>query len=196
MTVPIDLRRYAGSEAPIPSYRHVGAQIRVDAVSTRWQSSGQTISTSDLPDFAQDDIGEGVDLPFAVGELESAASDHGNDGEPLKLALPMAVELARVMTAQGRVTPGVTITAPYWAVSRQSIIGVVDRIRTKLAELIAELIATMPPDRTEPTPEQAAAAVQFLVTGKPSTMMISSAKRGYWMHRYIDRRGRCADGGR
>lgn len=104
------------------------------------------------------------------------AADPGHADEPLKLALPMQVELARVMTAQGRIRSGTTVTALYWAVSRQSIVGVIDRIRTKLAELVAELIATMPPDQADPSPEQAAAAVQFVVTGKRNTITVATAQ--------------------
>lgn len=169
-----ELNGYAGVSDPIPSYRKIGAQIRADAINGNYRITGQAISVSALPDFAQDSISEEVTMPNSIRELEALVAG-GDDSKPIQMALPMAADLARVMDSEiGE--PFQHITGLYWAIGKAAVEGVLDRIRTKLAELIAELSAAMPATQESPTPEQAAAAVTFLVTGKRSKVSFSNAQ--------------------
>jgi AbiTii len=169
-----ELNGYAGTPDPIPAYRRIGAQIRADAITANAKITGQPISVSSLPEFARDSISEEVTLPNSIRELESLVA-LGDAGKPIQIALPMAADLAQIMDSDVG-DPFQHITGLYWAVSKASVEGVLDRIRTKLAELVAELSATMPATQDAPSAEQASAAVTFLVTGRRSKVSFSNAQ--------------------
>lgn len=169
-----ELNEYGGVSDPVPGYRKIGAQIRADAINGNFKITGQVISVDALPEFARDHISEEVTLRNSIRELESLVASV-KDGEPIKMALPMAADLARVMDSEVG-DPYQHITGLYWAIATASVEGMLDRIRTKLAELVAELSAAMPSTQDAPTPEQAAAAVTFLVTGKRSKVSFSNAQ--------------------
>ena len=56
----------------------------------------------------------------------------------------------------------------YWSVPSVAIQGVLVRIRTALAELVAELITLTPQDQEVPDRTAADQAVQFILTGDRS----------------------------
>lgn len=64
----------------------------------------------------------------------------------------------------------------YWSVLPAVISGVLDNIRTSLAELISELLGTMPRGQEMPTPDQANQAVQVAVNGKRSRVTVMTAQ--------------------
>ena len=169
----LELNGYAGSDEQIPPYRGVPALIKLDGLSGFHQIKGQTIAPTDLPDFVREHIKEYVELPFGVGELEAIVRDHNAD-EPVRLSLPLAADLARLLNS-GR-SQYQQITALYWAVSPSSVRGVLDRIRTKLAELVGELSATMLATQETPSAEQATQAIHFVQTGRRSTIKFANAQ--------------------
>jgi hypothetical protein len=168
----LELNGYPGSDEQIPPYRGVPALIQLDGIAGFNQIKGQTVAPMDLPDFVREHIKEYVELPFGVGELEAIVRDHNAD-KPLRLSLPLAADLARLLSGS---SPNQQITALYWAVSPSSVRGVLDRIRTKLAELVGELSATMPPTQETPSADQATQAIQFVQTGRRSTITVANAQ--------------------
>jgi hypothetical protein len=58
-------------------------------------------------------------------------------------------------------------------VSRASVRGVLSRVRTALAELVAELIALTPRDQEVPDRQAADQVVQFVITGDRSVINYS-----------------------
>jgi hypothetical protein len=62
----------------------------------------------------------------------------------------------------------------YWSVSSASIRSLLVRIRTALAELVAELITLTPQDQEVPDKLAADQAVQFVITGDRATIHYSS----------------------
>ncbi|MGI8677382.1 MAG: hypothetical protein ACR2LX_01575 [Jatrophihabitans sp.] len=169
-----ELNGYAGVDVPIPPYRRFGAQICIDVATVGGHMTGRPIGVSMLPDFVREKIDETVTVPNSIAEIESliAGSD---DSKPIRMPLPMAQDIAQYMDHEiGE--PYQQITALYWAVSRPALAGVLDRIRTKLAELVGELIATMPDSQDAPTPEQAAAAVNLMVTGNRAKVSVANAQ--------------------
>jgi hypothetical protein len=171
----LELNGY-GEEGPaIPPYRGVRASIQLDGMSGRFRFKGQTISSAELPDFTKDKIREFVEFPMAVAELEAMAKSSRDSSEPIRISLPMAADLARYMNAQNT-RPFQTVELLYWAVSPVAVLGIVDRIRTKLAELVSELLAGMSPEQETPTPAQANAAVNFVVTGRRSTVTVTNSQ--------------------
>jgi hypothetical protein len=63
----------------------------------------------------------------------------------------------------------------YWAVSTTAIRGVLDRIRTALTELVAELRHGMPDDAVLPPPDLVTQAIQVAVGGKNNRVVVTAA---------------------
>lgn len=163
-------------EDELPSYRRVAAPIQMDGMSARAQVWGQNIGVSELPDFAQEEISEWVELVQGVGEIEALARHNEGGDKTVKLSLPGARELARIMEigAGG----GIHIDALYWRVSKVALEGVVDQIRTRLTELMAELRSLTPAAQALPNAEQATAAYKIVVRGVNSRVVINSLQAG------------------
>jgi len=64
----------------------------------------------------------------------------------------------------------------YWSVSNASIRGLLVRVRTALAELVAELIVLTPQDQEVPDKLAADQATQFVITGDRPTINYSSQR--------------------
>jgi hypothetical protein len=166
-----ELKGY-GREDELPRYRRIGAPICIDAVLGYNIVKGQIISPSSLPEMAQEaGLDESVRLTVSVAQLEDMARQ---DGDSIKLMLPGGSILMNVMSAS--MDEFEQITALYWNVSKTSIRGVVDQVRTALAELIAELVATAPDERMTPPKEAADQAVRMIVTGRRNTVNLVNAQ--------------------
>ena len=149
----------------LPEYRRVPAPIRLDGHNMAWQFKGQTISPRDLPDFTHEHIKEEVPLFFGVGELESMVRQSDSH---IKLTLPRAADLANYMNSQFQdQVPGQTITSLYWSVSPTAIDGVLDRIRTNLVSIVAEMRAVGIKGGQMPPAAAADQAVNVVINGKP-----------------------------
>jgi hypothetical protein len=168
-----ELRGYSPAD-DLPAYRRVSAPIQIDGLVPGGMIHHETISVLDLPDFAQDEISESMPMTWGVHQIQSAVASNRHD--PLvQLQVPGAALLAKYMngtTAHGRVT------AIYWSVSTVALEGVLDQIRTRLAELIAELRAATPSGQALPTAAQASNAVSVVVNGWGSRVSIAQASGG------------------
>ena len=58
------------------------------------------------------------------------------------------------------------ITALSWDMSESALVGVLDRVRTVLAELVAEIRAGLPDDDAAPSAELATQAINIAAYGK------------------------------
>lgn len=143
----------------LPHYRIVPAIIRLNGVTRTHQITGQRIRPGALPDFTHDHIGEEVALYSGVGELEGL----GARNSEIKFSLPMAADLAAYMNTES--DDFQQITDLYWSVSSSAIAGVIDQIRTALAELVSEMRAALPAGQTEPGAQEAQQAVNVVVKG-------------------------------
>lgn len=168
----VELNGYAHTEAPIPRYRHVPAGIFVDAVVGPRHVSGQRVGLMELPAWLRDNVAETVELPMGVAELDHLV---GSEDGSVRLSLPTAGDVVAVLNSESH-QPFQQITAIYWKLSTSSVQGVLDKIRTKLAELVAELTAATPDGAEAPSEAQAAAAVSFVVTGKRNRVVLSNAQ--------------------
>ncbi|MGN5392506.1 AbiTii domain-containing protein [Streptomyces sp. JL7001] len=135
-----ELRGYGGSpESTIPDYRRIKASIQADSHSPFWQRQGETISAVHLPDFTRGKITEDIAIPYGVGELESLVSRTPH-GKPVCLSLHGAAELRAVMSASEKYRrERIVIDALYWAVSPVVLHGIVDQVRTRLAQFVSAL---------------------------------------------------------
>jgi hypothetical protein len=71
---------------------------------------------------------------------------------------------------------GISIEALYWSVSVSALHDIVDQVRTRLTQFVAELRSAMPPGSHAPTPEQVHHAVQSIniITGDHSPVMLTA----------------------
>ena len=170
----MELRGY-NNDDELPSYREVNAPLQIDGAVPGQIIRHQSISSIDLPDFARAEIHELVPLRMGVRELHSMVSQHGND-RVVKLHPPGAALLVGYMNREGDMNG--RIDSLYWSVSTIALEGVLDQIRTRLAELIAELRSGTAPGQALPTPAQAANALHLVINGRGNRVSIAQATNG------------------
>ena len=170
-----ELRGYE-SEDTVPAYRTVGAPIFADALTGNAIVRGQRISPSMLPDFAQEHLQEAYTFMIGIGEIEALAEQARAGGGQAKLSLPMALDLARVMdSASGN--PFQQINALYWGIGVASLDGIVDQVKTTVAQLVGELRAATPAGADVPSEAATTQAVHVAVYGKARNVTVSTAGR-------------------
>ena len=162
-----ELNGYAGADT-VPDYRHVPAALMA-LITNRAGYNGvpRRFDDSVFPPHIREIIREKVDLEDAIlgegiGVLEAMASQ---GTEEYRLIPSWATFIADTMNQHNMVANG-RVAEVYWSVSNVSIRGVLVRVRTALAELVAELITLTPQDQEVPDRLAADQAVQFVVTGK------------------------------
>lgn len=172
-----ELRGYGGDDE-LPAYRKVAAPIKIDGATIQAKISGQQIGPRSLPDFAQEHIAEQVELRDGVGPVEMLAADAEKRGDSsIRLSLPMGADLARYMNSQsGDQTQ--QIVSIYWDVSIATIRGVVDQVRTTVAELVGELRAGMGGQDQVPSAEITDQAVNVAVYGHKARVTVTAAQSG------------------
>jgi hypothetical protein len=164
-----ELQGYHG-EDNLPAYRIVAAPLRVDGIVGRAKVSRQAFPPASLPDFAREHIQDEVELRDGIGTIEGFL-----DLAEIKLSPPRASDLVLYMNHESGI-PGQHIESLYWQVSHAAIRGVLDRIRTSLTQLVAELRANMTANEDVPSTEAADQAVQVVVTGKRSKVTVTTAQ--------------------
>ncbi len=160
----------------LPDYRTVPAIIAIDGVTLHAVVSQQQISPSVLPDFAQESIEEAAPIYWGVGQIEAMIKDA--DGGAVKITLPRASDLILYINAQDDQYNGQSITALYWVLTASALEGLLDRVRTILVGLVAELRASGTLGKNDvPSPDAANQAVNVIVHGakrSPITINTSS----------------------
>lgn len=159
-----ELNGYADEE--LPEYRKLPAPLKIDAMTAGAQITGQQIGPHALPEPANKFIREEVELRFGVGEVEALVASRPA-GESIKLQPAGSTQIVALMNHEIN-EPFQQITALYWSVAPAAIRGVLDRIRTSLTVLVAEIRAATPGDPQTPPTEAADQAVQVVLTGKRS----------------------------
>ncbi|MER6406280.1 hypothetical protein ABT269_22745 [Streptomyces viridosporus] len=165
----------------LPSYRKVPAALEVEFTlylpGQIIEGKTRRISTVQLPQGARDrGIGESAPIRQGVRELEGliAISDR-----LIRLGPPGSAEYVLEMTRQQQQSgnESTEITALSWAIANPSIEGVIDHIRTRLTQFVAEVRATMPAGQQNPDPNQIDSAAQQALNitgGDGSTFHISA----------------------
>lgn len=170
----MELRGYSRDD-DLPSYRAVNAPLQIGGAVPGGIVRHETIGAMDIPDFARDDISEVVPLRMGVREIQSMVNQHSDD-RMVKLQPPGAADLVSYMNGTRQMNG--RITSLYWSVSTIALDGVLDQIRTRLAELIAELRSGIPQGQLLPTPTQAANAVNIVINGRGNRVSIAQATDG------------------
>jgi hypothetical protein len=159
-----------GPDDDLPEYRIIAAPLLLDGIAGNYKVTREQLPPMALPDFAREHIKEEVQLRDGVGSIEAMLKQ-----AEIKLMPVGASDLAMYMNQKsvGRFNH---INSIYWGVSHASIEGVLDRIRTALVQLVAELRANMKSDETVPSPEVAQNAVNVVVEGKKSRVSVNTAQ--------------------
>jgi hypothetical protein len=169
-----ELNGYAGAET-IPDYRHVPAALMAHITNSYGYGGGSVrFDDSVFPAQIRDKIREKVDMEDAIlgagiGELEAMA---GQGKREHTLVPSWATFIAQTLN-QHNMPAGSRVADVYWSVSNASIQGILVRIRTALADLVAELIMLTPQDQEVPDKLAADQAVQFVITGDRPTIHYS-----------------------
>jgi hypothetical protein len=162
-----ELHGYGGADT-VPDYRHVPAAVMAVITNRAGYNGGTTrIDDSVFPAQVREMIREKVDLEDAIlgggiGELEALA---GGGADEHRL-IPGWSSFVKDTLNQFNMGPTSRVAEVYWSVSNASIRGLLVRVRTALAELVAELITLTPQDQEVPDKLAADQAVQFVVTGE------------------------------
>lgn len=172
-----ELEGYGGKPASsVPDYRRPRAPIQADSHSLTWQRHGETISALHLPEITRGKINEEVTITFGVGQLQNLI-DRTPPGQAVHLSLPGAAELRTLMSVMDSYrSRAVIIDDLYWAVSPSALHDILDQVRTRLTQFVAELRSTMPTGSGTPTPEQVHRAVQNIniTTGDNSPVTLTA----------------------
>jgi hypothetical protein len=169
-----ELNGYVAADENLPDWRIVGAVLQIDGQTVNASIKGQQVSPMSLPDFARDVIKEECPLRMGVAELEAVLSS--ND-QFVHLGPPGSSDLVSYMNHQNS-NRFEHIERLYWSVSTTAIRGVIDRIRTTLVELVAEMRAGMSEDVGVPNAELASQAVNVAVYGRGHRVTVATAQSG------------------
>lgn len=172
-----ELRGYDPGAVETPAYRTVGALLKIDWASMAYHAKGQTISPTQLPDFARESVKEEMTLYQGVGELEAMLQQARDKGGYLHYTFARSTDLVAYMNIQNqREDTGQWIQTMYHEVSAVTIAGVLDRIRTTLTELVAEMRDGPADSEGMPSAQTAAQAVNVAVHGNRNRVRVSSAQ--------------------
>jgi hypothetical protein len=172
-----ELRGYADADiADLPNYRRIPGTLQLDGISGNTQIRHQTIGAFNLPKEVQERISNQVAFPQGIGELQSLVRE-ADESRGIQISLPAERMIARLMEKQVG-DPYQHISALYWMVSRSSVEGLIDQVRTRLAELLGELRAVTPARADGPTADQASNAVNVVINGKGNRVHVAQAQGG------------------
>lgn len=155
-------------EHTLPSYRVVPATLKIDGSDMVKIVTGQQISPRQLPDFARDGIHEELRFVSGIGKLEQLIStaDQGD----LAFSVPGGADLAAYMTSMSDYS---AIHRVYKTTHVSELLGIVDAVRVRLVELVAELRAGAVDG--EISPSAAGQAVAVAIEGKRNRVTITQA---------------------
>jgi hypothetical protein len=176
-----ELNGYADATDAVPDYRHIHAVLMaVITNNAGYNAMTQRISEDVFPDQIREVIRETVGdiedaiIPFGIGMLEGLASQ-GTDTH--HFSPPFSIVMADTLN-QFNMAPNSRVAQVYWPVPNASIRGILVRIRTALADRVAELVALTPQDQDVPDRQAATQAVHLTITGDRPTIHIEDRRAG------------------
>ncbi|GAA4760220.1 hypothetical protein GCM10023350_53080 [Nocardioides endophyticus] len=163
-----ELRDWASQElhghkddASLPDYRRVPAPIYINATVGRTWRTGQLISPSVIPEWARETFANGPTFFEGIGQIEAMANAAMVDGGSQHMTHKFAMD---VCAALDMGQPFQETTALYWQVSSASLTGIVEHVRTTLAELVGAIRSQTPVGQLLPKGDVASEAVRMIIT--------------------------------
>ncbi|MFF3517855.1 hypothetical protein [Streptomyces sp. NPDC002573] len=163
-----ELKGYQDDESfeLLPRYRRIPVLFQ-GTLRNRVSRGTGTLSVLELPDnekmraYIGDVVRNGLMIPDGIGKIESLVATAPADGA-MTLAVRGGAELAVLMTVKRRERDGAWVENVYWAFHVSDLQDLLDQVRTRLAEFVAELRLIMPRETTDPTTDQVEAAFQSI----------------------------------
>lgn len=175
-----ELNGYDGAPT-VPDYRHVHAPLMaVITNNAGYNAITQRIPEDVFPDQIRDVIRETVGdiedaiIPYGIGMVEELA---GQGTDTHHLGPPWSIVMADTLN-RFNMAPNSCVAQVYWSVSNASIRGILVRVRTALADKVAELITLTPHDQDVPDKQAATQAIQLNITGKRPTIHFGDRRAG------------------
>lgn len=162
-----------GPDDSLPSYRVVQAELLIDGISGNYQITGERVSSASLPEIARGHIDEEVKFRQGVAEIEAMIKQADSDDGRIKLSPQGAAELVNIWNSELQ-TPYRMVSALYWAISSVTLRGIVDQIRTKLAQLVAEIRSEVQDVDSEPSSEAVRQAANIVISGRARVKNINT----------------------
>jgi hypothetical protein len=160
-----------GDEDEVPGYRSIGAVIQADVSTGNRLYKGHVISSIRLPKIARDaGVDENVTFKQGIGEIEDLA---GRGDKAVTVTRPGAAIIAEEIDRLSG-NPFQQTHSLYWSMSSSAVRGIVERVRTALAEFVGELVAHLPADGSGPAAEAVDRAVTVVLTGDRASVNYNS----------------------
>ncbi len=161
----------------LPDYREISAPILIDGVNGHRVFKRMTISSASIPDFAREHFNEDLRLPNGVGELEDMERRAHSEGGSIALAPAQMAALAGYMDHEIG-NPFQSIHRIYWSISATTIHGLLDQVRTRLTELVAEMRAGMSNNQEVPSVGLADQALNVAIHGAKRVTLNTAQSSG------------------
>ena len=175
-----ELNGYAGADT-VPDYRHIHAVVMAVITNNAGynaitQRIHEDVFGDQIRDIIRDVVGdiEDVPIPYGIGMLEELASQ-GTDMH--RLSPPFSDVMADTLN-EYNVAPNSRVAQVYWSVSNASLRSILVRVRTALADQVAELIPLTPQDQDVPDKQAPAQAIQINITGQRPTIHFGDWRAG------------------
>ncbi|MEU0678075.1 hypothetical protein ABZ330_35490 [Streptomyces sp. NPDC006172] len=171
------LTRY-GSGEELPLFREVAASLEVTVQPHRGRrrlEDSRQISPHQIPQELRDcGFSHLAPIRHGVGEIEALIAM----GWPVEITLPGAVEYTEQVTDS--FGDDSNVLSLHWRVPVTTLRQVLDRIRTRLTQFVAEVRAAMPEGQHRPNPAQIGSAARntFSFSGGSGTTVINIAADG------------------
>ena len=162
-----ELEGYA-DQGSTPDYRRIPAAIKVNAIAGNNVWTGQTISPNVIPEYAREMFAAGPTFYDGIGAIEEMARDARDGGGYLELTHAYSMDLCATIDKESG-NPFQQTTALYWSVPAAGLFGIVERVKTRLAQLVGEMRARTPEGQELPTSEVASEAVRTILGGSSRT---------------------------
>ena len=169
-----ELRGY-GPDDELLDYRRIGAPLCVDGFTPGAMFSGRTISVLELPEFAQGDLSEELELRYPSSELQDMAKTAEQKGKPVRLSPPGAADLLLYMNRSD--TYNMSLERLYWQVAPTTIKGVVERVCTDIIGLVGEMRSGMHRGHDLPSADLAAQAFSVVVKGTGNRVVVKNVRQ-------------------
>jgi AbiTii len=177
----VELRTWAARELngypdgdELPAYRKITAPIHLDATMPFGGSvRGQQVSPLELPGFAREAMSKPIPLMHGIGELEAMVP---TDRTHLQMQDQRMIDLVAYLNAHPS-GPG-EVMRLYYSVPRASLVAVVDRVRTALVTLVAEIQSNTPSGAEAPSAEVATHAVHVAINGQGHKVTVTAPQGG------------------
>jgi AbiTii len=171
-----ELSGYADANS-VPAYRIVPARLVIDGSDAVKIVNGQEISPMQLPDFARDSLDEHLEMSQPIGKIEDIIRTKRDQDGTIAFSVPGSSDLVAYMNHQSHAGGGYSVIHRIYKVTDVSeLVGIVEHVRLRLTELMAELRAGIHDgELTEGTARQ---AVSVAIGGDRNRVTVNAPSAG------------------